>query len=110
MNDYTQYYLRASLDGVVATARYADSFGVTGANAEVMNQSMLSASAKMTDVTSQARFLFSAQTLPKALHILIALLYAIFPFMLVVVAIRGYPEGLKVLYYFAGGMLSLWSL
>lgn len=107
MNDYTQYHLRASLDGVVATARYADSFGATGANAEAMNQSMLSASAKMTDVTSQARFLFSAQTLPKALHILIALLYAIFPFMLVVVAIRGYPEELKVLYCFAGGMLSM---
>lgn len=107
MNGYTQYHLRASLDGVVAAARYADSFGVTGANAEAMNQSILSASAKMADITSQARFLFSAQTLPKALHILIALLYAIFPFMLVVVAIRGYPEGLKVLYYFAGGMLSM---
>lgn len=107
MNGYTQYHLRASLDGVVAAARYADSFGVTGANAEAMNQSILSANAKMADITSQVRFLFSAQTLPKALHILIAILYAIFPFMLVVVAIRGYPEGLKVLYYFAGGMLSM---
>ncbi len=107
MNGYTQYHLKSSIDSVVGQARYADSLGVTGANAEAINQSLNSAQTKMIDITSQARFLFSAQTLPKALHILIAILYAIFPFMLVVVAIRGYPEGLKVLYYFAGGMLSM---
>ncbi len=107
MSGLLQYHLRSSMDKAVAAARYNDSLGVTGASAEAINQSILSANAKMADITSQVRFLFSAQTLPKALHILIAILYAIFPFMLVVVAIRGYPEGLKVLYYFAGGMLSM---
>ena len=92
MSGLLQYHLRSSMDKAVAAARYNDSLGVTGASAEAINQSI---------------FLFSAQTLPKALHILIAILYAIFPFMLVVVAIRGYPEGLKILYYFAGGMLSM---
>ncbi|AAP76872.1 conjugal transfer protein TraG N-terminal domain-containing protein [Helicobacter hepaticus] len=106
MNPFVQFKLRASLDKIVGEAVYADSLGIQGAYGQYVNQSVKDARAKLTDISSQSKFIFSLKSVPQALHFLLALLYAAFPFMLAWIAIQGYPSGLKVLYYFVGSLFS----
>ncbi|WP_394981032.1 conjugal transfer protein TraG N-terminal domain-containing protein, partial [uncultured Helicobacter sp.] len=105
LTPFLQYQLKASLDETVATAHYADSIGVSGANAAALNANVEAAFRKMVDVTKQGGFLFSAHTLPNVLHIMVAFVYAVFPFVFISAALQGYPNGLKVLSGYILGIL-----
>ncbi|RDU51439.1 hypothetical protein CQA49_09605, partial [Helicobacter sp. MIT 00-7814] len=105
LTGFMQYNIRATTDKAVADAYWADSMGISGSNAAALNANVNAAMAKLTDITKQGGFIFSAATLPRVLHIMIALVYALFPFVLISAALQGYPSGMKTLGYYVGGLI-----
>ncbi|PAF46160.1 hypothetical protein BKH46_08765 [Helicobacter sp. 12S02634-8] len=99
MSPYVGLQLQASLSSAVAEAKYADSLGLTGIQANALNQNLNSAVTKsQTDGVQQANFAYLLVSMPFLINFITALTYFLFPLILLVICFRGLEAGKKVFY------------
>lgn len=115
MNKYVGLQMQASLSEAVSEARYADSLGLTGIQANTVNYNMNTAMLRaQTDGLKASQATYTLTVAPHVLNYVTALSYFLFPLIFIVAIVKGLFFGLKVLFNYITGLLAIevyrWSL